>query len=63
MIKISFDGTNYGVDESKELRKELIKLRDEMLKNAQFKETVVLSHAIAWMACVIEDMELEDWSK
>lgn len=40
------------VDSISSLRDQIIELRDEALKQGDFKWTVILSHTIAWMSAV-----------
>jgi hypothetical protein len=45
----------YNKEESLALREEIIVLRDEALKQAEFEWAVKLSHVVAWMAIIIEE--------
>jgi hypothetical protein len=47
----------YDAEAVAALRNDLIKIRDAHLEKSDFGPTVVLSHSIALLAAVIEDMQ------
>lgn len=51
----------YGKEESQELRRQLIELRDEALNSSSpdFKKVILLSHTVAWIHAAIEKLGLE----
>lgn len=50
------------VNEGEELRKEVIELRDEALKQGSMDWAVRLSHVILWMDEAVTDLKMEaEW--
>ncbi len=54
--KITIAEMEYGYSEAEDLRAAIIKLRDEALKQGDFTNAVLLSHAIAFMHAAIEEL-------
>ena len=47
---------DYAKEDSEELRKEMIFLRDEALKQGDMEWSIKLSHVVAWMAVAMEEI-------
>lgn len=56
-MKIEFDGMVFGKAEIEDNRQHLIVLRDAALKENQFTYAVALSHTLAILAVVAEEVD------